>query len=73
LPNLEDLAASETVHADDASISSVVHTPPFAHAKRQPQTVLFSSEVGRNRRRDYNTLTKIGPRPAYIAHGKCQD
>jgi hypothetical protein len=45
LPNLEELTAGETVHPDNASTSSVVHTPPFVHAKRLPKTALFSNEV----------------------------
>ncbi|KAF1921295.1 hypothetical protein BDU57DRAFT_435431 [Ampelomyces quisqualis] len=44
LPNLEDLAAKDTETADDASTSSVVHTPAHAHAKRQLQGMLFSPE-----------------------------
>ena len=45
LPNLEDLAVGEMVQPDDASTSSVVHTPPFVQAKRLSQTALFSDEV----------------------------
>ncbi|EAT82451.1 hypothetical protein SNOG_10116 [Parastagonospora nodorum SN15] len=44
LPNLEDLAAGEMVQPDNASTSSVVHTPPFIQAKRLPQIALFSNE-----------------------------
>ncbi|KAH5423342.1 hypothetical protein HBI23_198890 [Parastagonospora nodorum] len=44
LPNLEDLAAEEMVQPDNASTSSVVHTPPFVQAKRLPQIALFSNE-----------------------------
>jgi hypothetical protein len=45
LLNLEELTAGETVKPDNASTSSVVHTPPFVQAKRLPQTALFSNEV----------------------------
>ncbi|KAF2826055.1 hypothetical protein CC86DRAFT_394819 [Ophiobolus disseminans] len=44
LPNLEDLNAKELPSDDDASTSSVVHTPPFAHAKAKSQAIWFSSE-----------------------------
>ena len=44
LPNLEDLTAKEPPPDDDASMSSVVHTP-LGHAKRKPTAVLFTSDV----------------------------
>jgi hypothetical protein len=49
LPNLEDLTAGEPMQPDNASISSVVHTPPFKQAKRLPQVALFSNEVWEKR------------------------
>lgn len=45
LPNVEDLAPGETVTADDASTSSVVHTPPTGRTKGEKQGVIFSQEV----------------------------
>ncbi|OAL05195.1 hypothetical protein IQ06DRAFT_212865 [Phaeosphaeriaceae sp. SRC1lsM3a] len=44
LPNVEDLAPGETVTADDASTSSVVHTPPTGRTKGEKQGVIFSQE-----------------------------
>jgi hypothetical protein len=70
LPNLEDIIANDTVQADDASTSSVVHTPPRTGAKDQTQTVLFSPEV-RQGIQALQNLTIVGPLPAYLACGGC--
>jgi hypothetical protein len=71
LPNLEDLTAKEPPSDDGASMSSVVHTPPFV--KRKPQTVLFTIEVGPPLHMHYKTLMTAGPCPAHLPHGGCQD
>ncbi|KAH7371284.1 hypothetical protein BKA66DRAFT_424316 [Pyrenochaeta sp. MPI-SDFR-AT-0127] len=44
LPNLEELQDKSLASDDGVSTSSVVHTPPYALAKRKPQAILFSSE-----------------------------
>jgi hypothetical protein len=44
LPNLEDLGAEQPVLDDDASASSVVHTPPYRDSEK-PQAVLLLCDV----------------------------
>lgn len=69
LPNLEELTVGETVQPDNASTSSVVHTPPFVHAKRLPQTVLFSNEVRFLEQKHSMRLKRVGSYPAHHPHG----
>jgi hypothetical protein len=42
LPNIEEL---EGTADDNASTSSVVHTPQYRVTKRKPSSVLFAAEV----------------------------
>ncbi|KAI4920111.1 hypothetical protein J4E90_002251 [Alternaria incomplexa] len=52
LPNLEELQEKNHASDDGASMSSVVHTPPFQPGKHKPQQALFLPD-------DLETLTKL--------------
>lgn len=45
LPHLEEIYEQKLKSGDDASISSVVHTPPATTSRMESQAVLITSEV----------------------------